>query len=173
MIGLVGAALLALPGVATADPGNVFVNGPVLAIVADVDDVNRIRVRESATRYIVEDSTATLTPGANCQQFTPQRVDCVKTGVTATRVDLKNFNDRYENLTQLNDTVFAGDGRDVVLTHGGRDTLNGEAGTDTLRGGEGDDWLYGGPASDLLDGGPGIDFCDPLPGPDVPTVDCP
>ena len=63
-------------------------------------------------------------------------------------------------------TIYAGDGddvvwgrldNDVIYGEGGNDTLNGNNGDDTLYGGAGDDTLNGGDGDDTLDGGAGND----------------
>jgi subtilisin-like proprotein convertase family protein len=55
------------------------------------------------------------------------------------------------------ETVFGGDGADLLTGDGFANRLFGGRGDDVLAGGAGDDWLEGGAGSDWLDGGAGFD----------------
>lgn len=57
-----------------------------------------------------------------------------------------------------NDIVYAGGGADTVDGGDGHDSLCGEAGNDILLGGAGNDSLNGGADDDILNGGSGIDW---------------
>ena len=57
-----------------------------------------------------------------------------------------------------NDIVYAGGGVDIVDGGSGHDTLYGEDGNDSLFGGNGNDGLHGGAGNDILNGGAGIDW---------------
>ncbi|MCY9837997.1 type I secretion C-terminal target domain-containing protein [Aeromonas media] len=55
------------------------------------------------------------------------------------------------------DTLYGGDGNDILFGQGGDDFLYGGAGNDILFGGSGNDTLYGESGSDVLSGGSGND----------------
>ncbi|MGS3176382.1 type I secretion C-terminal target domain-containing protein, partial [Aeromonas sanarellii] len=55
------------------------------------------------------------------------------------------------------DTLYGGDGNDILFGQGGDDFLYGGAGNDILFGGSGNDTLYGESGSDVLGGGSGND----------------
>ncbi len=55
------------------------------------------------------------------------------------------------------DTVFAGEGDDLVETGGGSDLVHGEAGDDQINVGGGDNEVYGGPGNDLIIASFGVD----------------
>lgn len=55
------------------------------------------------------------------------------------------------------ETVFGGDGADILTGDGLANRLFGGRGNDILAGGGGDDWLEGGAGDDWLDGGEGFD----------------
>jgi Ca2+-binding RTX toxin-like protein len=61
------------------------------------------------------------------------------------------FNPRDEQL----DTIFGGDGNDIIGGTSGEDYLHGNIGKDILIGGDGDDLLFGGAGDDILIGGGG------------------
>jgi Ca2+-binding RTX toxin-like protein len=76
----------------------------------------------------------------------------VGSGVTITKVEkLTLF------ASGFNDSVTAGNLRDVIVGLGGNDLLNGMGGNDYLSGGDGNDTLSGGNGADLLVGGAGAD----------------
>jgi len=54
-------------------------------------------------------------------------------------------------------TLFGGDGDDMIYGAGGVDTLSGDAGNDTISGGEADDQINGGDGQDNLNGDAGND----------------
>ncbi len=70
-------------------------------------------------------------------------------GLPAIPADLDPFNDR--------DTVFGGDGDDIILTGDDNDVIDGGAGNDTIDGGIDDDTIDGGTGDDLIIGGEGSD----------------
>ncbi len=59
--------------------------------------------------------------------------------------------------THLNDTIFAGGGKDRVSAGGGDDEIHGQGDKDVLYGERGDDALFGGEGDDYLNGGSGDD----------------
>ena len=61
------------------------------------------------------------------------------------------------NGNDLDNDIFGGRGRDVLLGRDGRDYLNGNDGDDRLKGGQGGDVLNGGAGTDRLKGGAGRD----------------
>lgn len=70
-------------------------------------------------------------------------------GLPAIPADLDPFNDR--------DTVFGGDGDDIILTGDDNDVIDGGAGDDTIDGGIDDDTIKGGTGDDVIIGGEGSD----------------
>jgi Ca2+-binding RTX toxin-like protein len=64
------------------------------------------------------------------------------------------------SMTNGAETVYAGEGDDIVNTFGGDDTVYGEAGADQVDGGTGNDVLYGGDGADRLYGDAGNDTLD-------------
>ena len=55
------------------------------------------------------------------------------------------------------DTIFGGDGNDILAGDAGHDSLLGGAGDDILSGSEGNDWMAGGGGDDRLTGRAGND----------------
>ena len=62
------------------------------------------------------------------------------------------------NGTSRNDSLFGGNGDDVLNGANGNDTLRAGSGDDELNGGDGVDRLLGGEGADTLNGGAGFDF---------------
>jgi microcystin-dependent protein len=58
------------------------------------------------------------------------------------------------------DVIDGRSGNDIIIAHGGHDTLHGGEGDDILVGGSGNDTLHGGPGMDTLIGGEGDDVLD-------------
>ncbi|QFY59410.1 type I secretion C-terminal target domain-containing protein [Rhizobium grahamii] len=59
--------------------------------------------------------------------------------------------------SNINDTVYAGAGHDVVIDNGGSNTIDGGSGDDAIYGMGGNDILLGGSGNDFIDGGDGND----------------
>ncbi|MGE6171439.1 VCBS domain-containing protein, partial [Aeromonas media] len=68
----------------------------------------------------------------------------------ASEFDQSSANDK-------SDTLYGGDGNDILFGQGGDDFLYGGAGNDILFGGSGNDTLYGESGNDILSGGSGND----------------
>jgi hypothetical protein len=94
--------------------------------------------------------------------------DYVFGGAGGTTAYLLGGNDEYDNPeTQPavdhvdggagNDSIWGGDGADMLIGGEGNDRLNGERDADTLDGGNGMDAVNGQDGNDLLDGGSGLD----------------
>jgi len=64
--------------------------------------------------------------------------------------------------SEVGDSLYGGNGDDIINGLGGHDTIYGGEGNDTLYGGEGEegDWLYGDSGDDVLFGGAGQDRLD-------------
>jgi Ca2+-binding RTX toxin-like protein len=59
--------------------------------------------------------------------------------------------------TGVADTIYTGDGNDIINSGGGNDTISTGAGNDTINAGAGNDAIYAGSGSDIVNGGTGID----------------
>ncbi|MFT5522499.1 MAG: autotransporter-associated beta strand protein [Pirellulaceae bacterium] len=78
-------------------------------------------------------------------------------GCIETEVHLEGGNDYFAGGT-CNDSVWGGEGRDMILLGEGNNWANGGGGNDTITGRSGSDWLYGDAGNDRLQGGGGQDF---------------
>ena len=168
--------LLALGGTALA--GTVTQTGTTLTYTSAAGQADSLRVTQTdPTTITFADDTAALTESAdNCAVVpnadpasTGDDVEC--TGMTWTAVALTggDGND-YLNAAGIGTTVsvtlngdagrdslFGGDGNDIVNGGDGNDSLMGEAGNDTMVGGDGADEMYGYLGNDTLSGGAGPD----------------
>jgi len=87
--------------------------------------------------------------------------------VNSLRLSLGKGDDRVTLLSDLNSTVFGGEGNDLLIGGAGKDTMYGDAGNDKLNGYNGCDVLWGGDGNDRLDGGNNGDLLNGDNGDDV------
>lgn len=75
-------------------------------------------------------------------------------------IEIRGFggNDLIYNETNLETTIWGGDGNDTIYGGSGRDTIQGGLGDDYIDGRAGDDSLWGDDGSDTLIGGKGNDY---------------
>jgi Ca2+-binding RTX toxin-like protein len=74
-----------------------------------------------------------------------------------TRVNFSNIEQFQITGTGVADTIYTGDGNDIINSGGGNDIISTGAGNDTINGGAGNDAIYAGSGSDIVNGGTGID----------------
>jgi Ca2+-binding RTX toxin-like protein len=122
------AALLALPGVASAAT-TVSSNGSVVTVTGD-GGVNDVTVTGGPSSWTVTDAAGPVTGCSPCSG-------------TSVSADLGAGNDVWHS-NNLSGTVNAGDGDDIVYTGAGSTTVNGGNGFDRINGGTGADTLDGG-----------------------------
>jgi Ca2+-binding RTX toxin-like protein len=77
--------------------------------------------------------------------------------LTSIRVDGGNGDDSILGSPSYPDSLFGGDGIDLINGQGGNDTLNGGDGRDSITGGDGNDSLIGGDGADTITGDLGND----------------
>lgn len=77
--------------------------------------------------------------------------------IASIRVDAGNGDDVIVGSPFFGDSLFGGDGKDVISGQGGADTIDGGDGNDNIVGGDGDDNLIGEDGSDTISGDLGND----------------
>ena len=73
------------------------------------------------------------------------------------QVNFSNIEQFQITGTGVADTIYTGDGNDIINSGGGNDTISTGAGNDTINAGAGNDAIYAGSGSDIVNGGTGID----------------
>jgi hypothetical protein len=84
---------------------------------------------------------------------TPDPAECQ----TAQQTTLSSAPDTFAGSDTAKDSVFGGDGDDLISGMGCSDELYGNAGNDQLNGNKGNDLVHGGQGNDLVHGGQGND----------------
>ncbi|MBW7900131.1 MAG: hypothetical protein H3C26_01520 [Rhodocyclaceae bacterium] len=93
---------------------------------------------------------------SNEGSFNPYGVEVIRFA-DGTSWDFAAVQAKSIEATEGDDTLYGGNGDDVLTGLGGNDQLYGQGGNDTLDGGTGNDSLYGADGDDTLDGGAGND----------------
>lgn len=165
--------------VPNALPASMVLNNGVLNVTADPSMTKGVRVRtynfsdsgvDSIVVFAVDLSKSSGTPGASVSKtFTSSQVRNVVffggpgadiwNGTLLSKPQELHAGNGDNVLLQsgpMNDSLFAGTGRNDVLEGGaGNDLLTGNSGHAILRGQDGDDRITGGMGTDVLDGGSG------------------
>lgn len=160
--------------VSPTDPGQSFVETPVLTIPPPVTDLDiRLDCDGVPPPVMCEGSLSTIEGTAGPDVIVGTDGSDVISGLGG--------NDEISGLGG-NDIICGDDGNDLILGNAGHDrayggagndVIRGASGQDTLSGQDGDDQLYGESGRDSLNGGLGTDRCNGGNGnPDVADVSC-
>jgi Ca2+-binding RTX toxin-like protein len=137
-------------------PSDKFGGLTAVHYVADPGEANQVTVDfGDPFGHEIEDTGATITPGAGCTAISPSRVHCTGSD-NVIEAELGDGDDFLAVNVDGSAALRGGDGDDRI--DGGGDEVEteylfGGAGNDVLRGREGGDILNGGPGADLMSGG--------------------
>lgn len=146
------------------DSGSAIVNGDLLVVTDDVEDVisvvassGHVTTNVNGVRRsydLSEIADIVIESGGGDDQVTVRGF----TSDQAVRVLAGNGHDIVQIEGPSSNVVSGGDGNDALIGGSGSDTLNGQDGDDSINGGAGDDVLNGGRGRDELNGDDGNDL---------------
>jgi Ca2+-binding RTX toxin-like protein len=148
--------------------------GSTLYVQAASGTVNTFHMFATASNFTVYDSTAPLqldrARSGGCTQPSASVIVC-PLGISRVFYTLGDGNDRIQNDTDRELTVYGGTGNDTVLGGSAADEMDGQGGEDWLEGRGGNDYVAGGDDNDDLYGGDGGDRMQGL-GADIRRSSC-
>lgn len=174
---VMGACLLLgiVPTTATAGVASVTPLLGTLIYNAPAGETNVVTISLEDPVYVVTETGASITAGANCNVVDPTTVVCSSGGISSIDVDVGDGDDQVAIAAPTTADVSGGVGNDDLSGGAAPDTLRGQSGRDTVNGNGGDDELFGNDVltflqpdnSNTLSGGDGNDTLEAANGGDV------
>jgi Ca2+-binding RTX toxin-like protein len=162
-LGLLAQAEAAAAATAFVAPSDKFPDAAAVHYVADPGETNHVTIdiADTGDDLVIEDTGATIIPGAGCSSIDANTVQCADPDAVV-EAALGDGDDFLANDAEGRSVLRGGDGDDRIdgtdsNSRFEKEYLFGDAGNDTLRGGGGTDMLNGGPGADLMSGGTSCD----------------